>query len=75
MVGSGLINHDEPLRYSLSLYESIGVFAGINTADRALPVSLEVNVDNNNNAFGAHSFVLADALFYVNLDGSVSVSV
>ena len=61
--------------YDFESFQKSALESGINTADRALPVSLEVNVDNNNNAFGAHSFVLADALFYVNLDGSVSVSV
>jgi hypothetical protein len=49
---------------------------GINSADRSLPITLEIKRSGGlNQAVDVDVFVMCDAVFYVNLDGSVSVSV
>ena len=50
--------------------------SGINTADRSLNMSLEIQRSGGiNGACVIDAWIMADAIFYVNLDGSVSVSV
>tara|TARA_R100000773_G_C4221286_1_gene120371 strand:+ start:7644 stop:9131 length:1488 start_codon:yes stop_codon:yes gene_type:complete len=50
---------------------------GINTADRSLPITLEIKREHTGNggAVDVDVFVMCDAVFYVNTDGSVSVSI
>ena len=49
---------------------------GINSADRSLPITLEMKRNGGlNQAIDVDAFVMCDAVWYVNLDGSVSVSV
>jgi len=49
---------------------------GINSADRSLPITLEMKrVGGVNADMDVDAFVMCDAVWYVNLDGSVSVSV
>jgi len=49
---------------------------GINSADRSLPITLDVKRSGGvADAIDSHIFVMCDAVFYVNLDGSVSVSI
>lgn len=49
---------------------------GINSADRSLPITLDVSrAAGIATAVDSHIFVMCDAVFYVNLDGSVSVSI
>jgi len=49
---------------------------GINSADRSLPITLEIKRAGGVNAdMDVDCFVMCDAVWYVNLDGSVSVSV
>jgi|EP01044_Picomonas_judraskeda_P002219 hypothetical protein len=77
MVLKGLSNPNDTLSYSPSLCESIRVLAGVNTADRSLPISLILGFTTGNapTATNVDVYVLADALFYINGDGSMSVSV
>jgi len=50
---------------------------GINSADRSLPITLEIKREGAQAALAVDvdAFVMCDAVWYVNLDGSVSVSV
>tara|TARA_B110000285_G_C14567166_1_gene356206 strand:- start:301 stop:462 length:162 start_codon:yes stop_codon:yes gene_type:complete len=49
---------------------------GINTADRSLNMSLDIKRSSGPaTAVTVDAWVMCDAIFYVNLDGSVSVSV
>jgi len=50
---------------------------GINTADRSLNMTLEIKRSNGpaGAAMAIDAWVMCDAIFYVNLDGSVSVSI
>ena len=49
---------------------------GINSADRSLPITLEIERNGGPNAASdVEVWVMCDAVFYVNLDGSVSVSI
>ena len=51
---------------------------GVDTSSRALPMTLLLTYDNGGTSAGAdltlHTYALIDALFFVNMDGSVSVS-
>jgi hypothetical protein len=48
---------------------------GVNTADRSLPITLELTSTAVNQAMTTDVYVLCDAIFYVNMDGTCSVSV
>lgn len=51
---------------------------GLNSADRSLPITLEIKRNGGSNVVGGVDvdvFVMCDAVFYVNVDGSVSVSI
>ena len=50
---------------------------GINSADRSLPITLDIKRANTGvaGAVDVNVFVMCDAVWYVNLDGSVSVSI
>lgn len=49
---------------------------GINSADRSLPITLDIErTGGPDAAFDVEVWVMCDAVFYVNLDGSVSVSI
>jgi|TARA_R100000388_G_scaffold56508_1_gene41754 hypothetical protein len=61
--------------YDFEAFQKSALESGVNTADRSLPMSLELTLDNDNAATRVDAFVLADAIFYVSMDGSVSVSV
>ena len=47
---------------------------GIDSASRALPMSLELTTSGTNTAATTHIFVMYDSMFYVNIDGSMKVS-
>jgi len=55
--------------------------SGINTADRSLPITLELNASPTvANAGGkqncnAHTYVMADAIWYITSGGDITVSV
>eukprot|EP01043_Picozoa_sp_COSAG02_P020639 COSAG02_NODE_1023_length_15151_cov_745.123572_6_plen_471_part_00 len=65
-----------PFGLDLEAFQRVAIESGVNTADRSLPISLVLGFSNA----PAHPqnvdvYVLADALFYINGDGSMSVSV
>ena len=65
-----------PFGMDLEAFQRVAIESGVNTADRSLPISLVLDfatapADNTQ----CDVFVLADALFYINGDGSMSVSV
>tara|TARA_R100001594_G_scaffold150583_1_gene212498 strand:- start:292 stop:1692 length:1401 start_codon:yes stop_codon:yes gene_type:complete len=73
---------DEPYRFApfgmdLEAFQRVAIESGVNTADRSLPISLILGYTTGNEptATNVDVFVLADALFYINGDGSMSVSV
>lgn len=48
---------------------------GVDTSSRALPMTLLLNMDNDSSVdLTLHTYALIDSLFFVNMDGSVSVS-
>ena len=64
-----------PFGLDLEAFQKVAIESGVNTADRSLPISL---ITEHSGA-AAHAqnidvYVLADALFYINQDGSMSVS-
>ena len=64
-----------PFGIDLEAFQRVAIESGVNTADRSLPLSLILNTGAMSSAQGVDAFVLADALFYINSDGSMSVSV
>tara|TARA_R100001509_G_scaffold147024_1_gene104256 strand:- start:699 stop:2099 length:1401 start_codon:yes stop_codon:yes gene_type:complete len=73
---------NEPYRFApfgmdLEAFQRVAIESGVNTADRSLPISLILGFSGGNTptATNVDVFVLADALFYINGDGSMSVSV
>lgn len=66
-----------PFGLDLEAFQRVAIESGVNTADRSLPISLVLNYDaaGPSAATNVDVYVLADALFYLNADGSMSVSV
>ncbi len=65
-----------PLGLDFEAFPKTALESGVNTADRSLPMSLEiVRSGGPTTACNVDVWVMCDAIFYVNLDGSVSVSV
>ena len=64
-----------PFGLDLEAFQRVAIESGVNTADRSLPISLILNTTLGTNGQNVDAFVLADALFYINADGSMSVSV
>ena len=64
-----------PFGIDLEAFQRVAIESGVNTADRSLPISLILNTTGSVTATTIDAFVLADALFYINADGSMSVSV
>lgn len=65
-----------PFGLDFQSFPKTALESGVNTADRSLNMSLEIK--RNTGPGAAHvvdAFLLCDAIFYINLDGSVSVSV
>ena len=65
-----------PFGMDMEAFQRVAIESGVNTADRSLPITLELT---HGGAASVQSqcdvYVLADALFYINSDGSMSVSV
>jgi len=81
-IESAKAQSDEPYRFApfgmdLEAFQRVAIESGVNTADRSLPISLILGYSTGNEptATNVDVFVLADALFYINGDGSMSVSV
>ena len=65
-----------PFGLDLEAFQRVAIESGVNTADRSLPISLVLGFQGTApTAQNVDVFVLADALFYINGDGSMSVSV
>ena len=64
-----------PFGLDFESFQKISAENGINTADRSLPMSLELTNNAQAVACIVDVWVMCDAIFYVNLDGSVSVSI
>ena len=64
------------LGFDFEAFQRVALEAGINTADRSLPINFIVSRDAAAAAVTrADFYVLTDAIYYINLDGTVSVSV
>jgi len=81
-IESAKAKSDQPYRFApfgmdLEAFQRVAIESGVNTADRSLPISLILGYNTGNlpTATNVDVFVLADALFYINGDGSMSVSV
>lgn len=61
--------------YDFEAFQRVALEAGINTADRSLPINLIYSKDAAGVVTHVDVFVLCDAIYYINLDGTVSVSV
>jgi len=63
-----------PFGLDMEAFQRVAIESGVNTADRALPITLTLE-HTASVASVCDIYVLADALFYINADGSMSVSV
>ena len=61
--------------YDFEAFQRVALEAGINTADRSLPINFICDKGATTNSIRADFFVLTDAIYYINLDGTISVSV
>jgi len=74
--GQGVQPCMSPLGLDFQSFPKTALESGVNTADRSLNMSLELKRTGGVNAACViDAWIMADAIFYVNLDGSVSVSV
>ena len=60
--------------YDFEAFARVALEAGINTADRSLPINFICTKALTTGNVRADFFVLLDAIYYINLDGSASVS-
>tara|TARA_R110000823_G_scaffold206545_1_gene337215 strand:- start:1309 stop:2130 length:822 start_codon:yes stop_codon:yes gene_type:complete len=62
--------------YDFEAFQRVALESGINTADRSLPINFICQRSQaTTEATRADFYVLTDAIFYINLDGTASVSV
>ena len=71
----GQVYRFAPFGLDMEAFQRVAIESGVNTADRSLPISLILDSNPAPQATTLDIFVLADALFYINQDGSMSVSV
>lgn len=62
------------LGYDFEAFARVALEAGINTSDRSLPINFIVDKGTTTGNVRADFFVLIDAIYYINLDGSASAS-
>ena len=74
-INQGEAHSFSPFGLDLEAFQRVAIESGVNTADRSLPISLILNYSQAPTATNVDVYVLADALFYINSDGSMSVSV
>lgn len=63
--------------YDFEAFQRVALEAGINTADRSLPINCILTRPTGGDgaiAMRADFFILVDAIFFINLDGTASVS-
>ena len=63
------------LGYDFEAFQKVALESGINTADRSLPLNFVYDKIASAQIVHADFYVLSDAIYYINLDGTVSVSV
>ena len=61
--------------YDFEAFQRVALEAGINTSDRSLPINFICEKTAGGTISRADFFILCDAIYYINLDGTVSVSV
>ena len=61
--------------YDFEAFQRVALEAGINTADRSLPINCIIGRNATTENVRADFFVLVDAIFFINLDGTASVSI
>lgn len=62
--------------YDFEAFQRVALEAGINTADRSLPINfIGSRSGATTNATRCDFYVLCDAIFYINVDGTASVSI
>ncbi len=62
--------------YDFEAFQRVALESGINTADRSLPINFICEKSAETDApTRADFYVLTDAIFYINMDGTASVSV
>ena len=64
-----------PFALDLESFPRTSLESGVSTADRALPITLDLTAAATDVATTVDVWCMCDAIFYVNLDGSCSVSV
>ena len=64
-----------PFGLDMEAFQRVAIESGVNTADRSLPISLVLEHAAAAAVSEIDVFVLCDALFYINSDGSMSVSI
>jgi hypothetical protein len=65
-----------PFGLDMEAFQRVAIESGVNTADRSLPITLTLTHGGaGSQVSNVDVWVLADALFYINSDGSMSVSV
>lgn len=64
-----------PLGLDFESFPRTALENGVNTADRSLPITLELTATDTAIATSVDVYCMCDAIFYVNLDGTMSVSV
>tara|TARA_R110000824_G_scaffold24870_2_gene87093 strand:- start:2461 stop:4026 length:1566 start_codon:yes stop_codon:yes gene_type:complete len=60
--------------YDFEAFQRVALEAGINTADRSLPINCIITRAQSATLMRADFYVLVDAIFFINLDGTASVS-
>ena len=62
--------------YDFEAFQRVALEAGINTADRSLPINfIATRSAQTTKSTRCDFYVLTDAIYYINLDGTVSVSI
>ena len=72
---TGQVYRFAPFGLDMEAFQRVAIESGVNTADRSLPISLILEHNGAPTATTVDIYILADALFYLNQDGSMSVSV
>lgn len=73
---TGAVPHLAPFGLDFEAFNRTALESGVNSADRSLPISLELTAASASATLATTDcYVLCDAIFYVNLDGTCSVSI
>ena len=61
--------------YDMQSFARVLLENGVDTSSRSLPINFICSKNATNGQSRADFYVLCDAIFYINLDGTASVSV